>query len=98
MAKVAYIRSQPFGFIQQTLGHGQFSGTQIIEHGRQIGNAIPGHDGLPAEAELVSDLFPRHVFRSGQRFFLAWPERFRPRVIQDRDPLTTHTADRLPEP
>jgi len=60
VTKVRRIRREPFGLIQQPLGLRWFGSAQIIEDGRQIGDTIPGHEGLPAEAELFSDLIPGH--------------------------------------
>ena len=62
MPKVCHIGSQPFGFIQQSLGHGLSSSTEVVEHGRQVRHTIPGHGGLPAKAEFFHDLIPGHTF------------------------------------
>jgi hypothetical protein len=62
MTKVCYIGREPFGFIQQTLGHGLFGGTEVVEHGWEVADTIPGHCELPAEAEFFGDLISGYAF------------------------------------
>lgn len=63
MPKVGNIGGQPFGFIQETLGHALVSGLKIVKNRRHIGDTIPGHMLLPVKTQSFRDCFPGYPVR-----------------------------------
>lgn len=57
VAQVLDVRGEPFGLIEQPLGQDGIQACKVPEKGRAIGEAIPGHGSLPAEPELVREVF-----------------------------------------
>lgn len=56
VAQVVYVRGDPFGFIEEPLGHGRIDLRQVLNHGRSEGEAKPGHGRLPAQPEFIGHI------------------------------------------
>lgn len=57
MAQIVDIGCQPFGLVEQSLGHGLVNRGEILSNAGFKGKAVPGHRILPPKAEAL-----RHVF------------------------------------
>lgn len=65
VAQVLDVRGEPFGLVEQPLGQGRLQACKVLEDGWAIGEAIPGHGSLPAESELVRNVFAGQPFCIG---------------------------------
>lgn len=74
MTEVVHVRRDPFGLLEEALIHGRLDGSEIVDDGGMKGEAVPGHKGLPAEAELVGDFLTRKALPVGEGGFEARTE------------------------
>jgi len=71
MPQVVHIRRDPFGFVEEPLGHGGIHLGQVLDDGWSEGEAKPGHGRLPAQPESAGHVLARKPFAAGEGLFQA---------------------------
>ena len=69
MAQVVHVRRDPFGFVEEPLGHAGINLCEVLDDSRSESEAKPGHGWLPAQSEPVGHVIAGESLVAGEGFF-----------------------------